>query len=172
MSDLLLIEGFSLFEDNKLPPTPIPSDDENDRMISIKRDKIQRRATISLSDLIPVASAALKEKQLLRKKEEVQNSPLARALTKVKIGLQTHRIKERFLVNEWIRLALSLPVNETIINSNVTNRNKTRTKEIVSWYDHKYKNTVLSLAEIDRRVQFLRQLKLHIQKEEQLACSI
>ncbi|ORZ24037.1 hypothetical protein BCR42DRAFT_402118 [Absidia repens] len=44
------------------------------------------------------------------------STPFARALTKVKLQVQTKRLKERYLSHEWIRLALGLPVDLSRIN--------------------------------------------------------
>lgn len=153
-----------------LPPTPTASDDEQEEKDAVKQMtqiKLARRGTVSLADLIPVASAALKAKQRLSMQQEqlnnppsTQDSPLARALTKVKIGVQTHRIKERYLTNEWIRLALAAPIDESTINRNVLVYKTNRTKEIVKWYEYKFKRLVLSLEELEKRVDELRQQRL------------
>lgn len=153
-----------------LPPTPTASDDEQEEKDAVKQMtqiKLARRGTVSLADLIPVASAALKAKQRLSMQQEqlnnppsTQDSPLARALTKVKIGVQTHRIKERYLTNEWIRLALAAPIDESTINRNVLVYKTNRTKEIVKWYEHKFKRLVLTLEELEKKVDELRQQRL------------
>jgi hypothetical protein len=137
-----------------LPPTPTASDDEED--IKQKTIKLQRRGTVSLADLIPVASAALRAKSTT----STQDSPLARALTKVKIGVQTHRLKERYLRNEWIRLALASPVDETTINNNMRVIKTSRTKEIALWYEHKFKRLTLTLEELEKKVDELRRQRL------------
>lgn len=153
-----------------LPPTPTASDDEQEEKDAVKQMtqiKLARRGTVSLADLIPVASAALKAKQRLSMQQEqlnnppsTQDSPLARALTKVKIGVQTHRIKEKYLTNEWIRLALAAPIDESTINRNVLVYKTNRTKEIVKWYEYKFKRLVLSLEELEKKVDELRQQRL------------
>ncbi|CAO3700958.1 unnamed protein product [Rhizopus stolonifer] len=129
-----------------LPPTPISSDDES--------EQVKQQNRTSLADLIPIASAALKSKQNIQQQE----SPLARALTKVKLGVQTRRLKERYLSNEWIRLALNAPVDESVINKNVVTHQ--RTKEIARWYEWKYKKITLSLNELESIVDELRNQKL------------
>ncbi|OBZ82221.1 hypothetical protein A0J61_09730 [Choanephora cucurbitarum] len=153
-----------------LPPTPTASDDEIEQ-IKKKSVKLARRGTVSLADLIPVASAALKAKQRLAnfesKQQEPQNSILARALTKVKIGVQTHRLKERYLTNEWKRLALSAPVDDTTINLGLEEVKTNRTKEIVRWYEHKLKKATLSLDELEQRVDELRKQKLILQQQKE-----
>ncbi|KAI8371918.1 hypothetical protein BD560DRAFT_423570 [Blakeslea trispora] len=152
-----------------LPPTPTASDDEIEQ-IKKKGIKLARRGTVSLADLIPVASAALKAKQRLanpdsqQSVQEPQDSLLARALTKVKIGVQTHRLKEKYLTNEWKRLALSAPVDDTTINLGLEEVKTNRTKEIVKWYEHKLKKVTLSLAELEQRVDELRKQKLLAQQ--------
>ncbi|KAI9303980.1 hypothetical protein BJ944DRAFT_288985 [Cunninghamella echinulata] len=87
-----------------------------------------KRSGTSLSDLIPKAAAALKTQQLLRLQQQQQQTSFqdptlptptttfGRALTKVKLQIQTKRLKERYLSHEWIRLALSLPVDTSHIN--------------------------------------------------------
>ncbi|KAI8981797.1 hypothetical protein BDF20DRAFT_863317 [Mycotypha africana] len=215
-----------------LPPTPTVSDDEaedgeqekekdTERQQSIllpisgtkmaqeiiqKNIKLQRRGTVSLADLIPMASAALRAKQcLLDDSQQQQSSTLARALTKVKLGLQSHRLKEKYLMNEWKRLAFGLPVDESTINdtcnhylisayskysplynttttttnhppssshnnhrdSQIQNPTMDRTKEIVTWYEHLFKRTTLSVQEIEERVDRLRQQKLLLHQQQQ-----
>ncbi|KAG2229908.1 hypothetical protein INT48_008283 [Thamnidium elegans] len=88
------------------------------------------------------------------------NSPLARALTKVRVGVQTHRIKERYLTNEWARLVLQVPVDDSTINSPLRIKNMNRTKGIVAWYEYKFKRVSLSLQEIEEKVDLLRRQKL------------
>lgn len=144
-----------------LPPTPTPSDDEED--IKQKSIKLQRRGTVSLADWIPVASAALRAKS----NTSTQDSPLARALTKVKIGVQTHRLKERYLKNEWIRLALAAPVDETTINSSMHILKTSRTKEIALWYEYKFKRLTLTLEELEKKVDELRQRRLLLVQHQQ-----
>lgn len=141
----------------QLPPTPTSSDDEQEHPPAKDPVRLARRQT--LADLIPAASAALRERSRLNN-EPTQNSPLARALTKVKIGVQTHRIKERFLTNEWIRLALSTPLDDSTINSTHRVLNKSRTKEIVAWYEWKNKRVKLSIDELEKKVDALRRKKL------------
>lgn len=157
------ITNVPLIDDIVLPLTPNPSDDEED----IKPMKLARRGTVSLADLIPVASAALKAKHRLSIQQQQQNnapstqdSPLARALTKVRIGVQTHRIKERYLTNEWVRLALQVPVDDSTINSPLRIKNMNRTKGIVAWYEYKFKRITLSLQQVEERVDLLRRQKL------------
>ncbi|GAA5812773.1 hypothetical protein MFLAVUS_006231 [Mucor flavus] len=157
------ITNVPLIDDIVLPLTPNPSDDEED----IKPMKLVRRGTVSLADLIPVASAALKAKHRLSIQQQQQNnapstqdSPLARALTKVRIGVQTHRIKERYLTNEWVRLALQVPVDDSTINSPLRIKNMNRTKGIVAWYEYKFKRVTLSLQQVEERVDLLRRQKL------------
>ena len=135
-----------------LPPTPTSSDDEFDN--DIKRT--------SLADLIPIASAALRAKQ----QEQQQESPLARALTKVKIGVQTQRLKEKYLSNEWIRLALNIPVDESTINDTTICAVRKRTKEIVRWYEWKYKKLRLSIQELESIVDELRKQRLRRRHQE------
>lgn len=145
-----------------LPPTPIPSDDEEEEEEMKKNIKLARRGTVSLADLIPVA-AALRAKHRLSVKENpiIQDSALARALTKVKIGVQTHRIKERYLTNEWIRLALAVPLDESTINTNNMGRiSMSRTREIVKWYEYKFKKLSISLQTLEENVDALRRQKL------------
>ena len=175
-----------------LPPTPTPSDDEvdevdeeeeeNDPAIEMTQRiipaqvKLARRGTVSLADLIPVASAALRTKHRLSMQQQqlnnppsTQDSPLARALTKVKVGLQTHRIKERFLLNEWIRLALAAPLDESTINSNVRVVKKlNRTRDIVAWYEYKFKRTSLTLEQLESKVDELRRKKLLLVQQQSL----
>lgn len=151
-----------------LPPTPSTSDDEQETTVpTIKR--LSRRDSVSLADLIPVASAALRAKHRLSLQQQqqgnnppsTQETPLARALTKMKIGVTTHRIKIKYLTNEWIRLALAVPVDETTINSNVRLQHKTRrTREIVKWYEYKFKRCQLNLEELEQKVDELRRQKL------------
>ncbi|KAI8058959.1 uncharacterized protein B0P05DRAFT_559180 [Gilbertella persicaria] len=149
-----------------LPPTPTASDDEIEE-IKRKSIKLARRGTVSLADLIPVASAALKAKQRIHSTQEPQDSILARALTKVKIGVQTHRLKEKYLTNEWKRLALGAPVDETTINLGTEEVKTNRTKEIVRWYEHKLKKNTLTLEELEQRVDELRRQKLLIQQQKE-----
>ncbi|KAL0141259.1 hypothetical protein V8B55DRAFT_1487426 [Mucor lusitanicus] len=163
----------------QLPPTPTASDDEIDleeeqKLLREKSIKLQRRGTVSLADLIPVASAALraKHRQSMMAAQPTQDSALARALTKVKIGVQTHRLKERYLLNEWIRLALAAPVDESTINSAKRVLQTNRTMEIVRWYEHKFKRATLSLGELEKRVDGLRQQKLLVQQQQQSMTSI
>ncbi|EPB84307.1 hypothetical protein HMPREF1544_08902 [Mucor circinelloides 1006PhL] len=158
----------------QLPPTPTASDDEIDaeeeqKLLHEKSIKLQRRGTVSLADLIPVASAALraKHRQSMMAAQPTQDSALARALTKVKIGVQTHRLKERYLLNEWIRLALAAPVDESTINNAKRVLRTNRTMEIVRWYEHKFKRATLSLDELEKRVDCLRQQKLLVQQQQQ-----
>ncbi|KAK4513280.1 uncharacterized protein ATC70_011848 [Mucor velutinosus] len=158
----------------QLPPTPTASDDEieaeeEQKLLKEKSIKLQRRGTVSLADLIPVASAALraKHRQSMMAAQPTQDSALARALTKVKIGVQTHRLKERYLLNEWIRLALAAPVDESTINSSKRVLRTNRTLEIVKWYEHKFKRATLSLDELEKRVDGLRQQKLLVQQQQQ-----
>ncbi|GAN01959.1 hypothetical protein MAM1_0014d01396 [Mucor ambiguus] len=158
----------------QLPPTPTASDDEieleeEQKLLREKSIKLQRRGTVSLADLIPVASAALraKHRQSMMAAQPTQDSALARALTKVKIGVQTHRLKERYLLNEWIRLALAAPVDESTINSTKRALRTNRTMEIVRWYEHKFKRAALSLDELEKRVDGLRQQKLLVQQQQQ-----
>ncbi|KAL9545555.1 hypothetical protein MBANPS3_007090 [Mucor bainieri] len=158
----------------QLPPTPTASDDEieleeEQKLLREKSIKLQRRGTVSLADLIPVASAALraKHRQSMMAAQPTQDSALARALTKVKIGVQTHRFKERYLLNEWIRLALAAPVDESTINSAKRVLRTNRTMEIVRWYEHKFKRATLSLDELEKRVDGLRQQKLLVQQQQQ-----
>jgi hypothetical protein len=144
-----------------LPPTPTASDDEED--IRQKTIKLQRRGTVSLADLIPVASAALRA----RSTTSTQDSPLARALTKVKIGVQTHRLKERILRNEWIRLALATPVDEATVNNYMRISKTNRTKEIVLWYEYKFKRLTLTLEELEKKVDELRRQRLLLVQYQQ-----
>ncbi|KAG1439367.1 hypothetical protein G6F56_012320 [Rhizopus delemar] len=137
-----------------LPPTPTSSDDEF--------EQVKQQNRTSLADLIPIASAALKSKQNIQQQE----SPLARALTKVKLGVQTRRLKERYLSNEWIRLALNAPVDESGINKNVVSHHQ-RTKEIARWYEWKYKKITLSLNELESIVDELRNQKLSRFQQQQ-----
>ena len=161
----------------QLPPTPTASDDEEEaeqqqqqKLLKEKSIKLQRRETVSLADLIPVASAALraKHRQSMAAQSSIQDSALARALTKVKIGVQTHRLKERYLFNEWIRLALAAPVDESTINNAKRTLSTNRTMEIVKWYEHKFKRTTLSLDELENRVDCLRRQKLLVQQQESM----
>lgn len=161
----------------QLPPTPTASDDEEEaeqqhqqKLLKEKSIKLQRRETVSLADLIPVASAALraKHRQSMAAQSSTQDSALARALTKVKIGVQTHRLKERYLFNEWIRLALAAPVDESTINSAKRVLSTNRTMEIVKWYEHKFKRATLSLDELENRVDCLRRQKLLVQQQESM----
>ncbi|KAI7898280.1 uncharacterized protein BX663DRAFT_263142 [Cokeromyces recurvatus] len=128
-----------------LPPTPIASDDEEEH---------HSQKTVSLADLIPIASAALlKNKQTIQQ----EDSSLARALTRVKIGLQTHRLKESYLTKEWIRLALAMPVNASMINTEKKGQiSRKRTKEISTWFEHKLKKRILTLDELEKKVDELR----------------
>ena len=140
-----------------LPPTPTASDDECEEIL-----KPHNKNRTSLADLIPIASAALKSKQDIHQ----QDSPLARALTKVKLGVQTRRLKEKYLSNEWIRLALNIPVDESTINTNHSSKGR-RTREIVRWYEWKYKKITLSLNELESIVDELRTQKLSRLQEKQ-----
>lgn len=172
-----------------LPPTPNASDEEIDdeeqqqQILKQKTIKLQRRGTVSLADLIPLATAAHKAKHrtsiLYNTNEENNNSTLARALTKVKLGLQTHKLKEKYLTNEWIRLALAIPLDESTINvhniripnkqhQQINYKKNNRTKEITKWYEHKYKRTVLPLNELEARVDTLRQQRLiYVQQQQE-----
>ncbi|KAI9323768.1 hypothetical protein BX666DRAFT_1890268 [Dichotomocladium elegans] len=96
-----------------------------ERHINQLHRRMSRISSTTLSDLIPLATVALKEQQKLEEREEKENNedpskqqqyqatPLARALTKVKVQIQSKRLKERYLGHEWIRLALDLPVDES-----------------------------------------------------------
>lgn len=101
-----------------------------------------KSSTLSLSDLIPAAAEALRTRHHLQRsatttscssdtpyvsvstpssslnsqQPATNTSPFARALTKVKLQVQTKRLKERYLGHEWIRLALGLPVDLSRIN--------------------------------------------------------
>lgn len=153
--------------------------EEEDDVEALKQKtiKLQRRGTVSLADLIPLATATHKAKHrtsVLYNDNENKNSPLARALTKVKIGLQTHKLKEKYLTSEWIRLALAVPLDESTINIHLINnkekinyKKNNRTKEIVKWYEHKYKRTVLPLSDLETRVDALRQQKLIYTQQHQ-----
>ncbi|KAG2197407.1 hypothetical protein INT47_005660 [Mucor saturninus] len=164
----LLDKEDGMIGENKvlLPPTPITSDDEEEGVDTVKSIKLARRGTVSLVDLIPVASAALRAKHRLSSSQtnnppSTQDSPLARALTKVKIGVQTHRLKERYLTNEWIRLALAAPLDESTINTDNMGRiSVSRTREIVKWYEYKFKRSSLSLQTLEENVDALRRQKL------------
>lgn len=167
ITSIPLLDEDLLREENKvlLPPTPITSDDEEDFIILNKPMKLARRGTVSLVDLIPAASAALRAKHRLSSAQvnnppSTQDSPLARALTKVKIGVQTHRLKEKYLTNEWIRLALAAPLDESTINTLTTEFSMSRTKEIVKWYEYKFKRTKISLQDLEKTVDSLRRQKL------------
>jgi glutaredoxin len=154
-----------------LPPTPSTSDDEKEQKKNeLKALKLSRRGTVSLVDLIPVASAALRDKHRLSlynpPSTQQQESPLARALTKMKIGVTTHRIKTKYLTNEWIRLALAVPLDESTINSNTRVLKCKRTKEIVKWYEFKFKRCDLSLEQLEQRVDELRRQKLLFAAEQ------
>lgn len=174
------------FVDNTiLPPTPNASDEEIEEedveILKQKSIKLQRRGTVSLADLIPLATAAHKAKHIssvLYSDSNENNSTFARALTKVKLGLQTHKLKEKYLTNEWIRLALAVPLDESNINVHINIQAKNtqidykknnRTKEIVKWFEHKNKRTVLPLNELEAEVDTLRQRKLiHVQQQQEL----
>ncbi|KAJ8660368.1 hypothetical protein O0I10_003825 [Lichtheimia ornata] len=78
--------------------------------------RLSRCPSTTLSDLIPAATAALREQQAAED-TSAETTPLARALTKVKLQIQSKRLKERYLGHEWIRLALDLPVDECMINN-------------------------------------------------------
>lgn len=164
----------------------VQEEEDNVEILKQKSIKLQRRGTVSLADLIPLATATHKAKHrtsVLYNNNSEANSPLARALTKVKIGLQTHKLKEKYLTSEWIRLALAVPLDESTINIHLTNtkdkhidfKKNNRTKEIVKWYEHKYKRSVIALSDLEVRVDHLRQQKLiylqqlQEQQQEELA---
>ncbi|KAI9278800.1 hypothetical protein BDA99DRAFT_493173 [Phascolomyces articulosus] len=105
-----------------------PTSPTSSRRINQLHRRLSRYPSTTLSDLIPAATAALKASQQLKKEQERQvedqepdavmgSSALSRALTKVRIQVQTKRLKEKYLTYEWVRLALSLPVDESIINN-------------------------------------------------------
>ncbi|CDS02692.1 hypothetical protein LRAMOSA00097 [Lichtheimia ramosa] len=86
------------------------------RHINKLHRRLSRCPSTTLSDLIPAATAALREQQAAED-TSTETTPLARALTKVKLQIQSKRLKERYLGHEWIRLALDLPVDECMINN-------------------------------------------------------
>ncbi|KAI8328482.1 hypothetical protein BC941DRAFT_444756 [Chlamydoabsidia padenii] len=124
-------------QENQEPTIHQPIDDNSlPTAITINTRK---SSTMSLSDLIPGAAEALRTRQHLQQttsnndtltlfhdssstsslcnNQPVTNAtPFARALTKVKLQVQTKRLKERYLSHEWIRLALGLPVDLSRIN--------------------------------------------------------
>ncbi|CEP18591.1 hypothetical protein [Parasitella parasitica] len=171
-----------------LPPTPTASDNEEEeaeeeeeeekalqqhKLLREKTIKMQRRGTVSLRELIPVASAALRAKHraAMAAQSSIQDSPLARALTKVKIGVQTSRLKEKYLLNEWIRLALAAPVDESTINTASRAFQRNRTMEIVKWFELKFSRISLSLDELEQRVDSLRRQKLLVQQQKSMTNS-
>ncbi|KAI9361441.1 hypothetical protein BD770DRAFT_441452 [Pilaira anomala] len=165
------IKTIPLMDDIMLPPTPNPSDDEDD----IKPTRLARRDTVSLSDLIPLASEALREKRrisLLKEQQynppSDQDGPLCRAITKVKYGIKSQRIRERGLRNEWLTLALQLPVDYTTINSRFHIANISRTKEIRDYLGYKQNRASLSITELEERVIVLREQRL-VFREQQAA---
>ncbi|KAG2219370.1 hypothetical protein INT45_006078 [Circinella minor] len=117
---------------NTPPATPT-----SPRRINQLHRRLSRYPSTTLSDLIPAATAALKASQQLKKEtersiteegqdqyqqqegtsEQVLGSTFARALAKVRVQVQTKRLKEKYLTLEWVRLALALPVDESIINN-------------------------------------------------------
>lgn len=129
--------------------------------------RLSRCPATSLSDLIPVATAALKESSSSFDVQE--DTPFARALAKVRVQIQTRRLKEKYLGHEWIRLALGLPVDESFINDPKhylsNNRQKKiqlngRTGEIATWYEWRFNKKAFSMDEIESKVDRLRKMKL------------
>ncbi|KAI9499384.1 hypothetical protein BDB00DRAFT_796639 [Zychaea mexicana] len=114
-------------ENRAAPTTPRPCP----KPINQLHRRLSRYPSTTLSDLIPAATAALKASQQLKESEkkqqqqqqqqqeetEVAGTTFARALAKVRIQVKTQRLKEKYLTHEWIRLALGLPVDESIINN-------------------------------------------------------
>ncbi|KAI7886733.1 hypothetical protein K492DRAFT_175976 [Lichtheimia hyalospora FSU 10163] len=92
------------------------SNNMNGKHINKLHRRLSRCPSTTLSDLIPAATAALREQQAAED-TSTETTPLARALTKVKLQIQSKRLKERYLGHEWIRLALDLPVDECMINN-------------------------------------------------------
>ncbi|KAI8646291.1 hypothetical protein BD408DRAFT_410513 [Parasitella parasitica] len=165
----------------QLPPTPTASDNEDEveekatqqhKLLKEKMVQLQRRGTVSLGELIPAASAVLvaKHRVGLAGQPSIQDSCLARALTKARIGIQTHRLKEKYLLNEWIRLSLATPIDESMINNAKRVVQRNRTKEIVKWFEQKFKKISLSLDELEQRVDSLRRQKL-VQQQKSMANS-
>lgn len=149
--------------------------------------RLSRYPSTALSDLIPVATAALKASSEAAAAEQEQeatdntsrsSSSFARALTKVKLQIQSRRLKEKYLGHEWIRLALGLPVDEKIINSNQPRGNgdhlvvvkkclEGRTGEIATWYEWKFDKSKFTVEEVESKVDRLRKKRLQIQQEQQ-----
>ena len=117
-----------------------PATPTSPRRINQLHRRLSRYPSTTLSDLIPAATAVLKASQQLKKEterpiteegqeqyqqqrqhdgtgEQVLGSTFARALAKVRVQVQTKRLKEKYLTLEWVRLALALPVDESIINN-------------------------------------------------------
>ncbi|KAF7726579.1 hypothetical protein EC973_008624 [Apophysomyces ossiformis] len=174
----LIAEGEVLTEEENstvhahLPPTP-PPDNVQPALIDNmnKESRTTRCASTSLADLIPAATAALRatraQNQYSQPDESTLNTAFARALAKVKVQIQTRRLKEKYLAHEWIRLALGLPVDESKINTFVRDEEKTmlrksdgRTGEIATWYEWRFNKVKFTLEEIETKVDRLRQKKL------------
>ncbi|KAG0164948.1 hypothetical protein DFQ30_009166 [Apophysomyces sp. BC1015] len=154
------------------PPTPPPDNIQPTPINNItKESRVARCASTSLADLIPAATAALKATRKHQQDESNLNTAFARALAKVKVQIQTRRLKEKYLAHEWIRLALGLPVDESKINTFVSDEKRAvlkkpdgRTGEIATWYEWRFNKINLTLEEIETKVDRLRQKKLqHIQ---------
>lgn len=94
----------------------LSSNTNSSKHINKLHRRLSRCPSTTLSDLIPAATAALREQQAAED-TSAETTPLARALTKVKLQIQSKRLKERYLGHEWIRLALDLPVDECMINN-------------------------------------------------------
>lgn len=95
--------------------------------------------------------------------EDKQNTPFARALAKVRVQVQTRRLKEKYLAVEWIRLALNLPVDESVINSVPDmKRERSRTGEIATWYEWKFDKSKFTMEEVETKVDRLRRIKIQL----------
>ncbi|KAI7859589.1 hypothetical protein BDC45DRAFT_219453 [Circinella umbellata] len=125
-------EKDEIIQINTPPATPT-----SPRRINQLHRRLSRYPSTTLSDLIPAATAALKASQQLKKEtdrsiaeegqdqyqqqngtgEQVLGSTFARALAKVRVQVKTKQLKEKYLTLEWVRLALALPVDESIINN-------------------------------------------------------
>ncbi|KAI8140777.1 hypothetical protein BJV82DRAFT_190066 [Fennellomyces sp. T-0311] len=149
------------------------------RHINQLHRRLSRYPSTTLSDLIPAATAALKASNELKQAEDeppTVTTTFARALTKVRMQVQTKRLKEKYLSHEWIRLALGLPVDESIINNTkypsppMKKKTKSnsirmvalkslegRTGEIATWYEWKFDKSKFTVEEIESKVDRLRQ---------------
>lgn len=108
-------DGGGGHEEKKATPSNNSNTNSSKHINKLHR-RLSRCPSTTLSDLIPAATAALREQQAAED-TSAETTPLARALTKVKLQIQSKRLKERYLGHEWIRLALDLPVDECMINN-------------------------------------------------------